>query len=170
MTTPSIGKGYDGKVTASLNNITVNYTKKPALIKGAAIWTLSSLSPSIPNNLIPNNDYAPPFTNSSDKVHFNDLITTDLYSEVSAYYNMNLSTLYAQALQTQALSKTFNTSSWYAYTYPGSNVSVNINVSVSNFSISESGVVLGFYGQVQDNSKCSYFIPDLSLKASFITK
>jgi hypothetical protein len=62
---------------------------------------------------------------------------------------MNLSTLYAQALQSQALSKTFNTSTWYAYTYPNTNVAININVSVSNFNISDDGVVLGYYGQVQ---------------------
>lgn len=149
MVTPPFGKGYDGNGTASLNNIRVNYTKKPALIKGAAIWTLGNISPSIPNNLIPNNDYAPPFFNKGDKTYFDNLISTDLYSEVSAYYNMNLSTLYAQALQSQALSKTFNTSTWYSYTYPNTNTAININVSVSNFNISDDGVVLGFYGQVQ---------------------
>ena len=64
---------------------------------------------------------------------------------------MNLTTLYAQALQSQALSKTFNTSTWYSYTYPNIDVAININVSVSNFNISENGVVLGYYAQVQGN-------------------
>ena len=142
------------------------------MVKGAAIWTLANLSPSIPNNLISDNNYNPPLINPNDSKHFWDLISTDLYAQVSAYYNMNLSTLYAQALQTQAMSKTFNTSTFYTYQYPGTSSSININVSVAKFSISEAnGVALGYYGQVQGNQeRCSDFTPDLTSKASYLTK
>lgn len=70
---------------------------------------------------------------------------------------MNLTSLYAMALQNQSMSKTFNSSTFYTYVYPGTGSSVNVNVSVSNFSISEqNGVALGYYGQVQGNAdRCS---------------
>ena len=90
---------------------------------------------------------------------------------MSAYYNMNLTSLYAKALQKQAMSKTFNISTIYTYKYPSSNMAIGVNVSVQIFNISQQkGVTVGYYGQVVGASdRCSEFEPQLSQKASYIT-
>lgn len=84
---------------------------------------------------------------------------------------MNLSSLFARAMQSQPISKTFNTSGLYNYTYPRSDNYISVNVSVQNFSISaQDGVALGYYGKVAGSpDRCSQFVPDLTQKASYIT-
>lgn len=83
-------KKYNGTGTAHLNSIAVTFTKSAVIKNGSATFAITSATISNTSQIIPNGDYKPDLSDSSE---FDSLIKTNLTNQLITYYKSNIQSL-----------------------------------------------------------------------------
>ena len=101
-----------------------------AVIKnGSATFAITSATISNTSQIIPNGDYKPDLSDSSE---FDSLIKTNLTNQLITYYKSNIQSLLTQAISSVNIPYTFKTLP-YIYQFGGMNIT--IDTSATNLTI-----------------------------------